>query len=186
MGFRTRRMNRMAMRGALPLGLSGAVVALALAPVVATVIGLAPAVGLGSALAQTAPTTPVDATDPCQHGRVLTAEDRAAIHALMVRRLQERLGFTDQRAEELLAIFQGQQETMRGAVHALCQARVELRTLMSWLDADPAVLRAATDKVKAAHALLVDRRLDGYLALRAKLTAAELAQWVELMGPYGY
>jgi Spy/CpxP family protein refolding chaperone len=186
MGFRTRTTTRMAMLGALPPGLRGPGVALAPTLVMATVMGLAPGVGVGSALAQTVPTTQVGAADPCQRGGVLTAEDRAAIHALMVQRLQERLGFTDQRAEELRAIFQAQQEAMREAVHTLCQARVELRTLMGWLDADPTAMRAATDKVKAAHAVLVDRRLDGYLALRARLTAAEWAQWVELMGPRGY
>jgi Spy/CpxP family protein refolding chaperone len=171
-------MNRMAMRP---------VVALALAPVVATVMGLTPGVGPGSATAQTAAATPQDGTaDPCQPGVVLTSEDRTAISALVVERLVERLGLTGEQAAEIRAIFQAQREAMREAIHALCQARVALRTLMGWLDADPAAMRAATDKVKAAHALLLDRRLDGYLALRAKLTAAEWAQWVELMGPYGH
>ena len=187
MGLRTSTMTRMAMHDAPARRVRGPIGA-AVTMIAATALALAPSLGLGSAIAQTAPTTPtVGGTNPCHRGgEILTAEDRAAIRALVIERLQHRLGLVDQQAEELRVILQAHREAARGAVDALCQAREELRTLMAWPEADAAALRAATDKVKAAHARLLDRRLDGHLELRARLTAAEWAQWVELMGPRGY
>jgi Spy/CpxP family protein refolding chaperone len=191
MGLRTSTMKKMAMHGAPTRRVRGPIAALGVPLIAAIVLALAPSLGLGAARAQTAPTLPttppVGGVDACHHGGgVLTAEDRAAIRALVIERLQQRLGLVDQQAEELRAILQAQQEVAREAVDALCQAREELRSLMAWPEADPAALRAATDKVKAAHARLLERRLDGHLELRARLTAAEWAQWVELMGPRGY
>jgi heavy-metal resistance protein len=188
MGFRTRTtksMWRRAMLGALPPGVRGPVVALAVTWAMATASGLASVGGLDTALAQLAP-PPAGAADPCQRGRVLTPEDRAAIRVLIVERLQEPVGLTAQQVEELKVILQAQREALREAVHALCQARVELRRLRAWPEVDPAALRAASDQVKAAYAQWRDRRLDGQLAVRARLTVAQWAQWLELIGPRGY
>jgi Spy/CpxP family protein refolding chaperone len=144
--------------------------------------------GTGVALAQTPAGT---AADLCQKrgGRFLTPEDREAVGAIMLNRLKTELGLTDQQAEDVRATMRARRDALRAEGQALCEARVELSGLLAQQGADPAAVRAAGERVKAAQARLLDGRLDGYLELRAKLTPEQWAKWVELrkaMGPRGH
>ena len=161
MGFRTKRTRMVALAGTL---------------------GLALAAGGGNALAQTGPMVPPGGTpDPCQRmARFLTPEDREAMGAIMLGRLKAQIGLTDQQAEDLGAALRAQRDARRADFRALCEARVELRTLLAQQDADPTAVRTAGERVKVAQAKLLDRRLDTYLELRAKLTPEQWVKWVEL------
>ena len=152
-------------------------------------LGLTLAIGGGSALAQMGPMAPPGGMpDPCQRmTRFLTPEDREAMGTIMLTRLKAQPGLTDQQAEDLGAALRAQRDARRTDFRALCEARVEVRTLLAQQDADPGAVRAAGERVKVAQAKLLDRRLDTYLDLRAKLTPEQWAKWVELrksVGPH--
>ena len=124
---------------------------------------------------------PPDMAGPCQRvERVLTGDDREAIGRIFMNRAKEQLGLSDQQAEDFRNTLKAMRDDARSDWQALCQARVDLRTLLDQQNADPAAVKAAGDRVKTFQGTLLDRRLDGYLALRSKLTADQWAKWVEL------
>ena len=134
----------------------------------------------GAALAQTEQAPGAPGQGPCaMRGGVLTREDREAMGAIFMNRVKERLGFSDQQADEIRAAFRAQRDAARGDFQAMCEGRLELRRLMEQQDADPAALKAAGERVKALQAKLLDRRLETYLALRGKLTPDQWLKWVE-------
>ena len=110
----------------------------------------------------------------------LTRDDRDAVAQIVMKRAQERLGLTDQQAKELQALLKSLRDDARADLQALCEARQEFRQLMARQDSEPAALRAAADRLKALRGRLLDRRVDGQLALRSKLTAEQWAKWLEL------
>ena len=146
--------------------------------VVTLALVLALSAGVGVAWAQ-APAP--GSTVPCERrGPFLTPEDREAMGAILMNRLKERIGLMDAQAEDVRATLRARRDTMRADAQALCLARRDLHALVAGADADPAAVRAAGDRVKAAQAQLLDHRLDAYLELRGKLNADQWAKWVEL------
>ena len=122
-----------------------------------------------------------DAAEPCARpGGILTGDDREAIGRVIMNRMKEKVGLSDQQAEDIRTSLKAMRDDARADWQALCQTRVELRTLMDQQNSDPAAVKAAGERVKGLQAKLMDRRLDGYLALRSKLTADQWAKWVEL------
>ena len=113
-------------------------------------------------------------------GGLLTQDDREAIGRIWWTRVKDRLGLSDQQAEDIRTTLKAMRGDARADWQALCQARLALRSLMELQTSDPAALKAAGDQVKALQAKLLDRRLDTYLAIRSKLTADQWAKWVEL------
>ncbi|HEY7676551.1 MAG TPA: Spy/CpxP family protein refolding chaperone [Candidatus Methylomirabilis sp.] len=111
---------------------------------------------------------------------LLTQDDREAIGRIWWTRVKEKVGLSDQQADEIRALLKARRDDGRADWQALCLARVALRTLMAQQTSDPAAVKAAGDQVKALQAKLMDRRLDTYLALRSKLSADQWAKWVEL------
>lgn len=139
--------------------------------------------GLAVARAQQAP----DPAGPCANvKRFLTADDREAIGQVIMNRVKEKLGLSDQQAEEIRATLKAVGGDARTDVQALCQARLELRRLLEAQNSDPAAVKAAGERIKALQAKLMDRRLDAYLALRSKLTADQWAKWVEFRKEMGH
>lgn len=148
---------------------------------IAAAVLLAAGVGAGTvAQAQQAQTAPDPASRCARPAGLLTTDDREAIGQIIFRRLQERVGLSDQQVADIRATLKAQRDQARPDWQALCQARVELRRLMTDQTSDPAAIKAASDQVKAFQGKLMDRRLDAYLALRSKLTADQWAKWVEL------
>jgi Spy/CpxP family protein refolding chaperone len=166
---------------ALAVALAAGAVAAALA------LSLALAVEVGSALAQAdQPGLPGGGLDRCQRSvRFLTPEDREAMGAIMLNRLKAEVGLTDQQAEDVRATLRAQRESTREDLRALCAACLALRALMAWQDSDPAAVRTAAAQVQTVQARFLDRRLDAYLVLRAKLTPEQWAKWVELRREIG-
>lgn len=133
--------------------------------------------GASAAWAQGAP----EAAPRCAGPRgALTAEDREAIGRIFMQRTKERLGLTDQQAQEIRALLRSMRDDARADLQALCEARLEMRRLLERQDSDPAALKAAGERVKALMGKLMDRRLEAQLAIRARLTADQWAKWVEL------
>jgi Spy/CpxP family protein refolding chaperone len=137
---------------------------------------IAGAGGVAVARAQQAP----DPAGPCAGRRgMLTSDDREAIGRVLMNRMKDRLGLSEQQAEDIRSTLKARRDDARADWQALCLARVELRQLMDRQDSDPAALKAAGERLKALQAKLQDRRLDTYLALRGKLTPDQWAKWVE-------
>ena len=138
------------------------------------VMGLAP---IGVARAQPGP----GGRGPCDRPeRLLTPEDRQLIGDRMMLRMQDRLGLTQEQANEIRGVLQSRRDQIRGELQQLCEARVQLRQLLGRQDADAADLKAVTEKVKALQSAVLDQRVDTYLALRSKLTADQWQKWIEL------
>ena len=136
--------------------------------------------GLGGAAMAQAQQAPAPGTPCGPRQGLLTPDDRAAMRQIIMNRTKEALGLTDQAAGEIQAIFQAARDAARSDRQGLCQARVDLRTLIQQQASDPAAVKAAGDRVKALQAKLMDRRLDTYLAVRSKLTPDQWAKWLEL------
>jgi Spy/CpxP family protein refolding chaperone len=140
----------------------------------AAAAALALASGGGSAWAQTG------SFDPCQPRQgILTPEDRESMRAMVFERLKERIGLTDAQADDIRATLGAQRDARRQGVLELCQAGVDLRRLLAAPDTDPALVRVAGERLKAARARMLDRRLETYLELRSKLTADQWDRWIE-------
>jgi Spy/CpxP family protein refolding chaperone len=123
---------------------------------------------------------------PCQgRGGILTRDDREAIGQVRFNRIKEKLGLSDQQADDIRASLKAMRQDATADFQALCQARLDLRALLQQQDSDPAAVKAAGDRMKALQAKLLDRRLDTYLALRSKLTPDQWAKWVELRKEMG-
>lgn len=118
---------------------------------------------------------------PCARPQgLLTGDDREAIGRMVLQRAQERLGLSDQQAEQIRSLLQSRRDEARADAQALCEARVELRQLMERQDSDPAALKAVADRIKTLQAKLLDRRLETVVALRSQLTPDQWAKWIEL------
>lgn len=119
-------------------------------------------------------------------GGFLTDDDREALGRILMQRARERLGLNDQQAEDIQATLKTMRDDSRADLQALCLARQDLRQLLAKQDSDPAALRAAADRVKALQGKLLDRRVEGQLALRSKLTPEQWAKWLELRKGMGH
>lgn len=138
------------------------------------VLGLAVGVAV-PAWAQAAPPAP-----PRQREQVLTPEDRAAMADIYWRRIQAKLGLTDQQVTDLRALLQDRRSAARATVQALIEARRQLRTLWTQPTADPAAIQSVATQVKTLQNQLFDQRLQTRLAIRAKLTPEQWQQWMTL------
>jgi Spy/CpxP family protein refolding chaperone len=136
---------------------------------------LAMLAGAGMAAAQTA-----SPAGPSPDQRLLTPEDRAAIGQIFWQRVKERVGLTDDQANDLRATLETQRQAMRSDLRSLRAARAELRALLAAPAADAAAIDAAAARVKTLQAKLIDERIQNQLALRAKLTPEQLAKWLEV------
>jgi Spy/CpxP family protein refolding chaperone len=116
----------------------------------------------------------------------LSGEDREAIGRIFLQRVKERLGLTDQQAEQVRTILQSQKNEARAKVQALCEARIALRQLLDRQDSDPAALKTAGDRVKTLQGKLLDQKLDTAIALRSQLTPEQWAKWIELRKAKGH
>ena len=143
------------------------------------VTALAP---IGVATAQPVP----GGRGPCDRPEgLLSPEDRQLIGDRMMQRMQDRLGLTREQAYEIRGVIQSQRDQVRGERQKLCEARVELRQLLGRQDADPAAVKAVTERVKVLQGGMLDRRVDTYLALRSKLTPEQWEKWRELRREMG-
>jgi len=150
--------------------IAGAFVAMTLAPI-------------GTAMAQPGP----GGRGPCDRPeRLLTAEDRQLIGDRIMQRIQDKVGLTQEQAEEIRGVLNAQRDQARGELKQLCAARVELRRLLGSQDADPAAVKSIAEKVKGLQAGLLDRRVDAYLTLRSKLTPEQWQKWIELRQHMGW
>ncbi len=111
---------------------------------------------------------------------ILTQDDREAIGRILLQRTKEKLGLSDQQAEQIRSILASRRDEARADIQALCQARAELRQLLDRQDSDPAALKAVADRVKALQAKLLDRRVEAQIAVRSQLTADQWSKWIEL------
>ncbi len=135
--------------------------------------------GLGGATVARAQQAP-DPGGPCARpGRFLTGDDREAIGRVIMNRMKEKVGLSDQQAEEIRVALKAMRDDARPDLQALCEARLELRRLLDDQTSDPAAVKAAGERIKVLQGKLMDRRLDGYVALRGKLTPEQWAKWVE-------
>lgn len=124
---------------------------------------------------------------PCARPeRLLTPEDRQLIGDRVMRRLQEKLGLTQEQANEIRGVIESQREQARADLRQLCDARLEMRQLLGRQDADPAALKDVAERVKALQGALLDRRVDAYLTLRSKLTPEQWEQWRALRHRMGH
>jgi len=124
---------------------------------------------------------------PCvRPERLLTPEDRQFIGDRMMQRIQEKLGLTQEQANEIRGVLESQRDQARADLQKLCQVRLEMRQLLGRQDADPATLKEVTDRVKALQGALLDRRVDAYLTLRSKLTPEQWEQWRALRHKMGH
>ena len=117
--------------------------------------------------------------------RFLTGDDREAIGRIILQRAKERLGLSEQQADQIRNLLQVRRDEARPDLQAMCEARLELRQLLDRQDSDPAALRAAADRVKAIQGRLLDRRLDTVVAVRSVLTPDQWGRWVELRKSFG-
>jgi Spy/CpxP family protein refolding chaperone len=100
--------------------------------------------------------------------------------------MQEKLGLTQEQANEIRGVLESQRDQARADLQKLCGARMELRQLLGRQDADPAALKDTGERVKALQGALLDRRVDTYLALRSKLTPEQWQQWRALRHKMGH
>ncbi len=143
------------------------------------VMALAP---IGVATAQPVP----GGRGPCDRPEgLLSPEDRQLIGDRIMQRMQDRLGLTQEQANEIRGVIRSQRDQGRGEVQKLCEARVELRQLLGRQDADPAAVKAVSERVKVLQGGILDRRVDTYLALRSKLTPEQWEKWRELRREMG-
>ena len=143
------------------------------------VAALAP---IGVATAQPGP----GGRGPCDRPEgLLSPEDRQLIGDRMMQRVQDRLGLTQEQANEIRGVVRSQRDQGRGELQKLCEARVELRQLLGRQDADPAAVKAVTERVKVLQGGMLDRRVATYLALRSKLTPEQWEKWRELRREMG-
>ena len=155
-------------------------------PVVAAALVMAAAGGGAVARAQQGQQPPDPAARCARPAGLMTQDDREAIGRILMNRIKEKVGLSDQQAEDIRNTLKATRDDARADWQALCQVRVELRRLMDEQTSDPAAVKAAGDRVKALQAKLLDRRLDTYLALRSKLSADQWAKWVELRKERGH
>jgi Spy/CpxP family protein refolding chaperone len=111
---------------------------------------------------------------------MLSPEDREAIAGVIGKRMQERLGLTQEQWEGIRAAVRGSREAARDDVAALRQARMELRVRMADPAVDPAALKAAAARVKELQGRLFDRRIETTLAVRNIMTAEQWEKWQSL------
>jgi Spy/CpxP family protein refolding chaperone len=115
---------------------------------------------------------------PCDRPEgLLSPEDRQLIGDRMMQRMQDRLGLTQEQATEIRGVLRSQRDQARGEMQNLCEAREELRQLLGRQDADPAAVKAVTERVKVLQGGMLDRRVDTYLVLRSKLTPEQWEKW---------
>ena len=146
------------------------------------VLALVVLVGAGIARPQAGPPP----GGPCARGEgLLTPEVRQLLGDRFMQSLSEKIGLSAEQAQEIRAVFQAQREQTRGDMQKLCESRLALRQQMGRQDADPAIVKAAADQIKALQGVLLDRRVDTYLTLRSKLTAEQWAKWQELRRSWG-
>jgi len=110
----------------------------------------------------------------------LTPDDREAMGRIVLQRAKERLGLSDQQAEQIRAIVQARRDEVRADIRTMHQALADLRQLLQQQNSDPAALRAPAERVKVIQGKLLDRRLETAIAIRSQLTAEQWAKWVEL------
>lgn len=150
--------------------------------VVAGILVVTALVPIGVATAQPVP----GGRGPCDRPEgLLSPEDRQLIGDRMMQRMQDRLGLTQEQANEIRGVIRSQRDQVRGERQKLCEARVELRQLLGRQDADPGAVKAVTERVKALQGGMLDRRVDTYLALRSKLTPEQWEKWRELRQEMG-
>ena len=150
--------------------------------VVAGILVMTALVTIGVATAQPAP----GGRGPCDRPEgLLSPEDRQLIGERMMQRVQDRLGLTQEQANEIRNVIRAQRDQGRAELQKLCEARVELRQLLGRQDADPAAVKAVTERVKVLQGAMLDRRVDTYLALRSKLTPEQWEKWRELRREMG-
>jgi Spy/CpxP family protein refolding chaperone len=111
---------------------------------------------------------------------LLTPEDRQVIGDRMMQRIQDKLGLSQEQANEIRAVLQSRREQLRDELRQLCEARAELRQLLSRQDADPTTVKAVSEKIKVRQGTMLDQRVDTYLALRSKLTPEQWQKWLDL------
>lgn len=111
---------------------------------------------------------------------ILLPEDRQAIAEVVGKRIQERLGLSQEQWEDIRATLKATREKARTDFRALRQAQADLRTLLANPGADPGALKAAAEQVKALQGAFVDRRIETVLALRSKLTSEQWERWQTL------
>ncbi len=140
--------------------------------------------GSGVVVAQ-AQQAPTPASICARPGRVLTNDDREAIAKIMQDRIKEKLGLSDQQAEQIRTTLRSRRDEARADIPALCQARVELRQLLDRQDSDPVALKAAAEQVKALQGKFLDRRIETAITLRSQLTPDQWAKWLELRKTMG-
>lgn len=100
----------------------------------------------------------------------LTPDDREVIGRIVLQRAKERLGLSDQQAEQIRAIVQAARDEVRADIRALRQALADLRQFLQQQDSDPAALRAAAERVMVIQGKLLGRRLETAIAIRSQLT----------------
>jgi Spy/CpxP family protein refolding chaperone len=115
-----------------------------------------------------------------QPAPLLTPEDRAAMGQIYWKRMQSRLGLTDQQTTDIRALLDTQRAATQGNFQSLIVARKQLRTLLDQQAPDQAAVQAAATQVKTLQAALFDARLQTQLALRARLTPEQWQQWQTL------
>ncbi len=134
-------------------------------------------IGVAVAWAQQAPSP----AGPCARPQgLLTSDDREAIGRMILQRTKEKLGLSDELAEQIRATLQSRRDEARADFLALCQARVQLRQLLDQQTSDPSALKATADQIKALQGKLLDRRLETAVALRSQLSADQWTKWIEL------
>jgi Spy/CpxP family protein refolding chaperone len=97
-----------------------------------------------------------------------------------MQRIQDKLGLSQDQANEIRGVLQSRREQLRDERRQLCEARVALRQLLGRQDADPTAVKAVSEKVKVLQGAMLDQRVDTYLALRSKLTPEQWQKWLDL------
>jgi len=151
----------------------------------AIVVALAAAIGGSGVVLAQAQQAPASAGICTRPERFLTTDDRVAIARVIRERVKQKLGLSDQQADQIRGILQSWQSETRADMQALCEARVELGQLLASQGSDPAALKAVAERVKAVQGRLVDRRIETAIALKAQLTDEQWAKWVELRKAMG-
>ncbi len=112
--------------------------------------------------------------------KMLTPDDRAAIAQIIGKRIQERVGLSQEQWEHIRTILQTSREKARDDFGTLRQAQRELRTLLRSPAPDAAAAKGLADTIKAAQAALLDRRIDTVVALHGVLTPEQWERWQSL------
>ncbi len=141
--------------------------------------------GSGVVLVQ-AQQAPAPASRCARPERLLTHDDREAIAKVVRERVKEKLGLSDQQAEQIRTVLQSRRDEARADIQALCEARVELGRLLAQQNSDPVALKATAERVKSLQGKLLDRRLETAITLRSQLTPDQWAKWIELRKGMGH